>query len=199
MTIKIFFSYAQEDEALLNKLKIYLRPLQQEHLIDMWNDRDISVGTDWEREIDKHLNMAQIILLLISQYSLNSDYFYSIETQRAIELHERGEARVIPIILRPVYYQKTPFAMFKVLPEDAKPVTTWRDQDKAFKNVAEGIRKVVNELSQHYGTSEETKDKLLIEGNNFYNAKRYEEALAAFDRALALDPKNTDGWYAKGT
>ena len=66
MAVKIFFCYAHEDEALLNKLKAHLMPLQREKLIDVWHNRDIKAGTEWEREIDKHLNSAQIILLLVS-------------------------------------------------------------------------------------------------------------------------------------
>jgi WD40 repeat protein len=45
MSVTIFFCYAHEDEALLNKLKSHLRPLQRQGLIDVWHDRDISAGT----------------------------------------------------------------------------------------------------------------------------------------------------------
>jgi len=64
--IKIFFCYAREDEALLNKLKTQLRPLQRQGLFDFWHDRDISAGMVWEQAIKEQLNTAQIILLLVS-------------------------------------------------------------------------------------------------------------------------------------
>src|SRR5436853_5763108 len=105
MPVNIFFCYAHEDEALLNKLKAHLRPLQRQGLIDVWHDRDISAGTEWERKIDEHINSAQIILLLVSPNFMDSDYCYGKEMKRAIERHERGEARVIPIILEHVYWQ----------------------------------------------------------------------------------------------
>ncbi|HVB73658.1 MAG TPA: toll/interleukin-1 receptor domain-containing protein, partial [Ktedonobacteraceae bacterium] len=66
MALKIFICYAHEDETLLNKLKTHLRPLQRQGLIDVWHDRDISAGTEWEQEITEQLNSAQIILLLVS-------------------------------------------------------------------------------------------------------------------------------------
>jgi hypothetical protein len=62
MPVKIFFCYAHEDEQLLNKLKNHLFPLKRTGLIDIWHDRDISAGTDWEQQIKSHLNEAQIIL-----------------------------------------------------------------------------------------------------------------------------------------
>ena len=69
-SIEVFFCYAREDEALLNKLKTHLRPLQRQGLIDVWYDREISAGTEWEQEIKQHLNTAQIILLLVSPFQL---------------------------------------------------------------------------------------------------------------------------------
>ncbi len=147
MSVSIFFCYAHEDEALLNKLKSHLRPLQRQGLIDVWHDRDINAGTEWEQEIKKHLNEAKIILLLVSSDFIDSDYCYSIEMQRALERHQSGEARVIPIILRPVYWQGI-LGNIQALPTDAKPVMSalWYNVDEAFFDVTEGIRTVVEQL-----------------------------------------------------
>src|SRR5947209_518006 len=140
MPVKIFCCYAHKDEVLLNQLKTHLRPLQREGLIDLWHDRNISAGTEWEKEISEHLNTAQIILLLVSPDFIDSDYCYSVEMKRAIEHHEGGDARVIPIILRPVDLQGTPFAQLLLLPKDGLPITKWRNRDEAFVTVLEGIR-----------------------------------------------------------
>jgi hypothetical protein len=106
--VTIFFCYAHEDEALLKRLQMHLKPLQRHKLVDiLWHDRDISAGMEWQREIDSHLNAAQIIILLISPDFIDSDYCYSIEMQRAMERHKHNEARVIPVILRSVYWKNT--------------------------------------------------------------------------------------------
>lgn len=102
MSIKIFFCYAREDEILRKGLEKQLRALMRQGLIDVWYDREISAGTEWERELDKQLNTAQIILLLVSPDFMDSDYCYGVEMKRAMERHEQGDAHVIPIILRPV-------------------------------------------------------------------------------------------------
>src|SRR5690348_1868939 len=98
--IKIFYSYAHEDEMLCRQLKIHLNAIKQQSSVSERYDRDISAGKEWMREIDIHLNTADIILLLISPDFLNSDYCNSREMKRALERHEAREARVIPIILR---------------------------------------------------------------------------------------------------
>jgi len=63
---------------------------------------------------------------------MNSDYSNDVEVTRAMERHEAGEARVIPIILRPVDWEGAPFSKLQALPTDAKPVTSWDDSDEAF-------------------------------------------------------------------
>ena len=157
MPFKIFFCYAHEDEPLLNKLKSHLSPLRRQGLIKMWHDRDISAGTEWEQEIKEQLNTARIILLLISPDFMDSDYCYGIEMQRALERDKRGEALVIPIILRPVHLQDV-LGNLQALPIDAKPVmsSSWHSQDEAFFNVTEGIRTVAVKVMSSLPSSSQT-------------------------------------------
>ena len=119
MPAKIFFCYAREDEQYLNKLKAYLRPLQRQGMIDVWHDRDISAGTEWESEIKKHLNSADIILLLVSPDFMSSEYCYSVEMDYALERHKCGDVLVIPVIIRPVHWKESVLGKLQVLPKNA--------------------------------------------------------------------------------
>jgi TIR domain/WD domain, G-beta repeat len=154
MPINIFFCYAREDEELLNKLKTHLRPFQRQGIIDVWYDRDIGAGADWEQEIKQHLNAAQIVLLLVSPDFIDSDYCYSIEMKRALERHDKGKAKVIPIILRHAFWQVGPLSKLQALPKDGKPVTdpSWYNLDRAFYDVTDGIYKVVKDLASQNAT-----------------------------------------------
>ncbi len=148
-TIELFYSYAHADEPMRKKLEKHLATLHQQGLIASWHDRMIGTGTEWEQQIDEHLNRAQIILLLISANFLASPYCSGIEMKRAMERHKANEARVIPVILRPVHWKDVPFAKLQMLPTDGKPIASshWHNQDEAFTNVAVGIRKVIDELN----------------------------------------------------
>ena len=66
---------------------------------------------------------------------------------RSLERHRKGEACVIPIILRHSTWKKTPLHELQALPTGGKPITSWSDQDEAFLNVAEGIQEVVDRLT----------------------------------------------------
>ncbi len=144
-TIEVFYSYAQEDENLQDKLETHLSLLQRQGLITSWDKWMISPGQEHKREIDKHLSQAQIILLLVSANFLHSEECYSLE-RRAMERQIAGEARVIPVILRPTDWEQALFGKLSVLPTGGLPVTMWTNQDDAFLNIAQGIRRVVNEL-----------------------------------------------------
>jgi formylglycine-generating enzyme required for sulfatase activity len=145
--IEIFFSYARADEILRNELAKHLKPLEQEKIIKAWHDRQIPPGAEWQNEIDRHLESAQIILLLISADFLASDYCYSFELKRALERHENQSACVIPVILRSCDWQNTSFGKLQALPTDGKPIKSWTDRDEAFTAVVKGLRQTINRLA----------------------------------------------------
>ena len=61
-----------------------------------------------------------------------------------MERHEKGEARVIPIILRTCDWSDMPYAKLQALPTGAKPINSFTDKDEAYTDVAKGIRMVVD-------------------------------------------------------
>jgi hypothetical protein len=147
--IEVFFSYSHRDEELRNELTNHLSLLQRTNVISQWHDRRITAGSEWANQIDDHLNSAQVILLLISSNFLASDYCYDIELKRAMERHENREARIIPIILKPVDWHEAPFGKLQALPTEAKPITTWQNRDEAFTDVVKGIKQAIKEITSH--------------------------------------------------
>src|SRR5271157_979190 len=145
--IRLFYSYSHKDEELRKELEDHLSLLRRQGFVSGWHDRMIGAGEEWKGQLDKNLEEAQIILLLISPSFLASDYCYDIETKRALDRHDNGEATVIPILLRPVDWEGAPFARLQGLPIDLRPVTTWPNRDEAFRNIAQGIRRVVEGMT----------------------------------------------------
>ena len=145
--IEVFFSYSHKDKSLRDKLATHLKIFERQGVISGWTDRKITAGSEWAGKIDEHLNSAQVILLLISADFLASDYCYDIEMKRAMERHDSGEARVIPVILRPCPWQSAPFGKLQALPMNACPVTDWSNRDKAFLDIAEGIKAAIKEMA----------------------------------------------------
>jgi len=139
-----FISYSHRDERLINDLTDHLATLRRQSLIDDWRDRKIVAGMDWESAIDDRLETADLILLGISPFFIASDYCQGRELTRALERHRAGQARVIPVLLRPVDWEGSPVGALQALPKNAKPVTEWRNRHQAFREIVRGIREALS-------------------------------------------------------
>ena len=120
--------------------------MQRTGLVQKWDDRLLKAGEEWRKAIDENLERADIILLLVSADFLASDFCWQKEMKRALERHQTGEAQVIPVIIRKVDWTQAEFAKLQALPKEGKAVTLWPDRDSAWTNVAEGIRRVAEEI-----------------------------------------------------
>lgn len=143
--VSLFCSYAHEDAKLREQFERSISHLMQERLIEVWHDGEIVPGKEWRAEIDRELATADLIILLVSPDFMQSSFINEVELKQAIERHEAGKARVIPVILRPV---STLGALSKLeaLPRKAKPVTLWKNRDSAWVDVAKGLERVLKDM-----------------------------------------------------
>lgn len=181
--IRLFYCYARKDKRLRDELEIHLSWLKRRYQLTNWHDREILPGEEWEQAIDKNLNTAHLILLLISPNFMASDYCYGKEMQHALERHKEGTCRVVPILLRPTYWEDAPFNSLQLLPTNAKSITSWTNQDKAFQDVVTEISRTIKDLLIPLKAK---KEEWQQEGNTFTHLERYEEALEAYEQAIRL-------------
>lgn len=140
-----FVSYSQRDERYRQRLDTALAQLRRNELITIWHDRMILPGQEWGREIDKNLDNADVVLLLVSPDFIASDYAYGREMVRALERHESGSTAVIPIILRPCDWKNSPLNSLEALPSKGRAVSSWSNRDEARLNVTQGLRRLISE------------------------------------------------------
>ena len=140
---KLFVSYSHKDERHRELLEIHLSSLRREGVVAVWHDLKITPGEEWRPAIEKNLDTADCVLLLVTPDFLASDYCYSVEMQHALEKHREGRILVIPVIVRPVDWERTPLGELQALPKGAKPVVEWAVRDRAWLSVAEGLRRAL--------------------------------------------------------
>jgi TIR domain/Trypsin-like peptidase domain len=138
----VFVSYSHKDERYRNGLDVALASLRHNGEISFWYDGKILPGQEWGREIDKNLENANIILLLVSFDFIASDYAYG-EMKRALERHKSGSATVVPIIIRDCDWQNSPIRVLQALPKEGRPVKSWSNRDKAWLDVTQGLRRII--------------------------------------------------------
>lgn len=148
--LKVFISYAHEDDKHRIALGEQLAPLIRNGTFTVWHDRCLSGGQEWAGQIDQHLAESQIVLLLLSRHFLASDYCSDVEVKQALAMHHAGQARVVPVVLKHCAWQHSPLKILEALPLDGEPVVqseSERDaQDQRYLQVVEGLVRVAREL-----------------------------------------------------
>lgn len=141
--VEVFCSYSHKDQRYREQFEAHVALMKRQKVIQVWQDRKILAGGDWAGEIDSHLNTANIVALFISADFLSSNYCYDKEMKRALERHKKDKVPVVPILVRPCDWKDAPFAHFQAIPNDNRPVTTWKNRDAAWTEVANYLKLTV--------------------------------------------------------
>lgn len=143
--MRAFISYSHQDTGALERLHVHLANLQREGRIETWYDREILAGDVLDDEISQELEQANLILLMVSPDFIASNYCIEREMQRALERHDAGEARVVPIIVEPCDWAAMPqLRRLKAVPKDAVPISDWANANTAYLDVVQEIRRIVD-------------------------------------------------------
>ncbi|WP_256200493.1 toll/interleukin-1 receptor domain-containing protein [Verrucomicrobium spinosum] len=86
-------SYAQRDIRHLDVFKQNLKVMQMNGLI--------KTGSEWDQDIRRELDDADIIVFMVSTNFLASDYIRGVEMARAIQRKEASEAELVTLLLEP--------------------------------------------------------------------------------------------------
>jgi hypothetical protein len=143
----IFISYSHKDARWLERLQIYLKPLERETLLNRWDDTMIKPGQRWKDEISEALQSAKIAVLLLSADFLASDFITKIELPSLLAAAESEGLTVLPVIVGACGFARTAgLARFqavnspgKTLEEMGKP-----ERDRVFLKLVERIEEILN-------------------------------------------------------
>ncbi len=143
--IIIFYCSVSEDQALLEELDKHLAGVRRSGQVVTLYPSQILPGAVQEQVAIQQFLSADIILLLVSPDALSSATWYEM-MQNAMERHRKGKVRVIPVLLRQVYYDDAPFTTLKMLPSDGRAITSHSDPNTIFSEIARSIHNVVKEI-----------------------------------------------------
>ncbi len=165
-TTEIFIAYAPQDTAIREELEKHLSNLN----IQTHHDGKIEAGKVTDKTVEEYLQKANIILLLISSDFLSNDETYDVQLTQAIERHQNGEARVIPIICRYCFWKNSPFADLQPLPsklnKEGKIIPIVNDEsvsmDYQLSEIAASIYDLLNPIEEE---QKQTSEKDLETGS----------------------------------
>ena len=139
---KIFLSYSKKDDFFIKTFKKYIKCLEREGSIKIWDKKNILPGEDWNAKTIEELELADIILIFASENYIADDYIWNIELGKIMLLYESQKSKVIPIILKPCNWQETPFGKLQALPYNCNPISILKNEAEAWQEIVGGIKKV---------------------------------------------------------
>ena len=143
--IKIFISYAPEDERYKGQLAKHLTSLIRRRSIISWDAQQIRAGSERDEEAWKQFYEADIILCLLSVDFMNSRHC-TVEMDRAWTRRDLEGIVIMPILLRAVELEGTRFDKLQVIPRNGKPIIGRSNRDVLLANAAREIAMVVNSV-----------------------------------------------------
>lgn len=164
--INMFVIYAREDKSTKLNLLRHLNQFKEAFNLFIWHDDQIEPGQLWKPHIESRLNHTDIFLLLVSVDFMNSQFIRQTEFKAAIDRHKENKSVVIPVIIdycqwdidfRLIDYTFN-IKQLQVLPEEGRPIGDWNTPDKAYNNVAAGVRKVLTSI-KNKNKQQESKEK----------------------------------------
>src|SRR5437667_2860950 len=129
---------ASEDKLLAAQLEKHLAGLKNQGLITDWLGCKITSGMRNLHTLDHALQEASVFLLLISPDFLASNTC-RVFAEQAMRLSVSDNKIVVPVLLRPSLIENAPFAQLESIPANGKFVTSWRNRDEAFLEIANAL------------------------------------------------------------
>ena len=119
----VFISYSHKDEVWKDRLVTHLGVLQQEGLLDLWDDRRIGAGGNWYQKIEEAIARASVAVLLVSADFLTSNFILSKEIPSLLERRDKEGLRIYPVIIRPCAWKQVKWlARMNLRPKDGRPI-----------------------------------------------------------------------------
>src|ERR1700722_16891651 len=113
VTKPVFISYSHKDAEWLEKLRQFLRPLENRNLIRVWDDTEIRTGEEWLGEIRKALGSARVAVFLVTQDFLDSPFINNEELPELLDAATNKGCLVFWIAVKSSTFADSPLARFQ--------------------------------------------------------------------------------------
>lgn len=143
---RVFVSYSRKDEVWVERLRIHLAPLEQDRVVDLWDDSKISPGSKWKTEIENAVNSARIAILVISPDFMASRFIAENELPPLLAAAESDGVSILPIIIKPSRFTETPLlSQFQTINDPKLPLIDLKegDQEREWVKLVNTIEKIL--------------------------------------------------------
>jgi hypothetical protein len=131
VTKPVFISYSHKDAKWLEKLKQFLRPLEDQELIRVWDDTAIRPGSHWLGDIRKALESARVAVFLITQNFLDSPFIREQELPQLIDAANNRGCQIFWIQVSSTTFEDSRLAKFQGAIPPTRPLDLMTDAEQS--------------------------------------------------------------------
>lgn len=142
----VFISYSHLDEDWKDRVVRHLGVSQKQGRLELWHDRLIGAGEDWERQIRDAMNAASVAILLVSANSLTSDFILREEVSRLLQRRASEGLRIFPVVIKPCDWEAVDWLRrMNLRPTDGKPLSGGNEHqiDMVLAEIAKEVRQLL--------------------------------------------------------
>ncbi|MFW2579091.1 toll/interleukin-1 receptor domain-containing protein [Aliarcobacter butzleri] len=127
----IFISYSHNDSKYLDRLRVHLKPLEKQGLIELWDDTKIQTGDLWRKEILTALENSAIAILLISADFLASDFISENELPPLLNNAKEKGTLILPVIVKASRFEREKsLSQFQALNSPNNPISNMNEHEQ---------------------------------------------------------------------
>jgi serine/threonine-protein kinase len=142
---KVFISYSHAEKVWLKRLRVHLRLIERQGLIELWDDTRIATGSSWKEEIKNAISSAKIAILLVSANFLASDFIVNDELPPLLAASKTNGTIILPLIVSPCMFLETNLSQFQAFNAPTSPLSSLRKnlQEELLVKAAKVVTQVV--------------------------------------------------------
>ncbi|MFN8304513.1 MAG: SUMF1/EgtB/PvdO family nonheme iron enzyme [Saprospiraceae bacterium] len=164
--LKTFIIYARDDGHFKSALRRQLTPMEQLGLLEVWDDSHLLPGEEWEKSIEQKLDESDLVLMLVSDAALFSDFIQKKELKTTLERKQQGVTQFVPILVRDCLWDLLPdFKNVQMLPLDPQrsllAVEAWLSQSSAWAAALRELNRLIPGIQQKIAAEKNAREAAL--------------------------------------
>ena len=145
ITRPVFISYCHHDKEWLAKLKLFLRPMEDQGLLQVWDDTEIKPGARWADDIKAALDGARIAVFLVTQNFLNSEFIREKELPALLKSAEDRGCLIFWVAVSASTVSDSEIGRFQAANDPQRPLDSLSpsDQNRVLKEIYDRMKDAV--------------------------------------------------------
>jgi TIR domain len=174
---EVFISYSHTDRKWVDRVRVHLRPLEREGLLELFDDSKIKPGGRWREEISGALDRARVAVLLISADFIASDFIANNELPPLLKKAEAGGAMIIPVIVSPCgFLREKKLSGYQSVNNPSKSLTSvgYSEREQILTKLAEAVEEALGNVRA--GVSVGAANEVAAQGKKTHTEVKMKEA-----------------------